>query len=147
MKQTIKLFVAAVSIAVITISSCGKYEEGPGFSVRTKKGRLAGEWTVDKFLYNGNDVTSSFVPSGTSYKISIEKDGSWTDTYTVGSISSTDNGTWEFVEKKEMLKWVTTGSSDTDGDTLTILKLKNNELWFEEHVGSDHYEYHYKPVE
>ena len=28
------------------ISSCGKYEDGPGFSLLSKKARVAGDWKV-----------------------------------------------------------------------------------------------------
>lgn len=34
-----------VVIAVLN-TACGKYPEGPGFSLRSKAGRLEGEWTV-----------------------------------------------------------------------------------------------------
>lgn len=129
--------IAVVAIGSLFLASCNKYEEGANFSLRSKKGRLAGEWHVEKVEYNGSDVTSSFLPSGATMTQTIEKDGTWTSKYTISSISQTEAGTWEFVEKKEQLKMVTTGSSDTDGDTSTIVMLKNKELKIKSGTGSN----------
>jgi len=127
MKMVFKALIAVVAVGSI-LASCNKYEEGANLSLRSKKGRLAGSWSVEKVEYNGSDVTSSFLPSGATYTTTIEKDGTWSATYTMGSLSTTETGTWEFVDKKEMLKMVTTGSSDSDGDTSEIVMLKNKEL-------------------
>lgn len=45
-----KLSVILMIIAGLSIifGSCGKYEEGPAFSLRTKTARLTGEWEIDK---------------------------------------------------------------------------------------------------
>lgn len=143
MKKITKILFALAIIGGVVIS-CKKYEEGPALSLRTKKSRLAGEWTAEKVLLNGTDVTSTYLPSGSTYKIKIEKSGSWSDTYTSSSGSSSDNGTWEFVDKKENLKRITNGSGDADGDTSIIIKLKNKELWLEEKSGSNTTRIQYK---
>jgi len=137
MKTTTKVLLSIAVICGIAIASCKKYEEGPSMSLRSKKSRIAGEWTIDKVLYNGSDVTSTYFPSGTTYKMTMEKGGSWNSTLTTSLGTSTDKGTWEFVEKKESLKMVTEGSGDADGDTSVIVKLKNKELWFEDKSGSN----------
>lgn len=128
MKNLFKTIIAVVAVGTLALSSCNKYEEGANFSIRSKKGRLSGDWHVTKVEYNGSDVTSSFLPSGASYHMDIAKDGTWKSTYTFSSVSSNEAGTWELVEKKEKLKVVTTGSSDTDGDTSEIVMLKNKML-------------------
>ncbi len=137
MKTTTKVLLSIAVICGIAIASCKKYEEGPAMSLRSKKSRLAGEWSIDKIYVNGTDVTSSFLPSGTTYKTTIDKGGSWTSVMTNSTGSTTDKGTWEFVDKKENLKMVTTGSADADGDTSVIIKLKNKELWLEQKSGSN----------
>ncbi len=128
MKNLFKTMIAVLAIGSLLLSSCNKYEEGANLSLRSKKARLAGEWKAVKVEYNGSDVTSSFLPSGSTYTQTIDKDGTWTSVFTFSSLSNTDTGTWEFVESKEMLKTVTTGDSDTDGDTSTIVMLKNKDL-------------------
>jgi len=137
MKTTTKVLLTFAVLCGIAVSSCKKYEEGPSVSLLSKKSRLAGEWTIDKVLYNGSDVTSMYFPSGTSYKLTIEKGGSWNDAMTSSAGTSTEKGTWEFVNKKEDLKMVTEGSGDADGDTSVIIKLKSKELWFEQKSGSN----------
>ena len=42
-------------IIVLAIASCGKYEEGPIFSLRSKKNRLCREWRLDKGYLNGEE--------------------------------------------------------------------------------------------
>jgi hypothetical protein len=134
MKKVIASFLGLVGAATV-ISSCGKYEEGPGFTLLSKKARYAGEWSVSNVTFNGTDVTSTFLPSGATYTLTSEKDGTWSSTYAVGGLSSTETGTWELYEDKVIM--VTTGSSDTDGDTSTIVLLKNKEMKVKDVSGSD----------
>jgi hypothetical protein len=145
MKNTIKITLSLVAMAMILVTACKKYPEGPGFSLRSKKSRLAGEWKFDKMLKNGTDITTQVMGSGDSQTMTIDKDGKWTSVYTSGSVSFTSTGTWEFVDSKENLKMVTDGSNDTDGDTSAIVKLKNNALWTEDTYGSDTYQSQYVP--
>ena len=46
-------------IVILTILlvgvSCTKFEEGPGFSIRTKKSRLIGEWELVEYMVDGAD--------------------------------------------------------------------------------------------
>jgi hypothetical protein len=137
MKKLFGILAAVAIVGSVVMTSCSKYEEGPSLSLRSKKARLAGEWSVSNVTLNGTDVTSLFLPSGTTYSMTIEKDGTWTSSYASSGFSSTEAGTWEFVDSKENLKIVTTGSSDTDGDTSTIVMLKNKELKLKDVSGSD----------
>lgn len=128
MKNLFRTMIAVLAIGSLVLSSCNKYEEGANLSLRSKNARLAGEWKAVKVEYNGVDQTSSVLPSGATFTLTIDKDGTWKAVTTFSSLSNTDTGTWEFVESKEMLKIVTTGQSDTDGDTSTIVMLKNKDL-------------------
>lgn len=129
--------IAIIAIGSLFLASCNKYEEGANFSLRSKKGRIAGTWHLHKVELNGSDVTSSYLPSGATLTQTIEKDGTWTSTYTISSLSNTDSGTWEFVDSKEKLKMVTNGSGDADGDTSTIVMLKNKEFKVKSVSGSN----------
>lgn len=137
MKNLFKTMIAVLAVGTLVLSSCNKYEEGANFSIRSKKGRLAGEWTATKVTVGGTDVTSSFLPSGATYKVTYEKGGSWTSAYTFASVTNTEAGTWEFVDSKEKLKSVTTGSADTDGDTSIIVQLKNKDLKLKSGTGTN----------
>lgn len=49
-------FLSVLVFAAVAISSC-KYEHGPNISLRTKRDRVANEWLVSKFVYDGVDQT------------------------------------------------------------------------------------------
>jgi hypothetical protein len=51
MNKLNKLFIVIPALIVFILSGCGKYEDGPGISLRTKNGRLEGEWKVTSLKY------------------------------------------------------------------------------------------------
>lgn len=125
-KSTLMIFLLSVVLV-----ACGKYEEGPGFSLKSKKGRLAGKWKIEKVTYNGTDVTASYQAFLPNYVMEYKKDG----TYTATSGSFTDNGTWEFSGDVNL-----TTKSNTAGSTAStseILRLKNKELKMKDVDGTD----------
>ncbi len=124
-------YAAVALVATLFITACGKYEEGPKLSLRSKKARVANTWkiaggTVSITDSTGN-TTSSDVEPDEDYSITIEKDGTWKD-------SDDDSGTWEFSDDKEKLKM----TYEEDGVSTTfeseILKLKNDEMWLKDEV-------------
>lgn len=115
------LFLAATIITVLNFSSCSKYEEGPKFSLRTKKARLTGEWEVVRI---GNET---YPQNGYSLEMTFEKDGDFKYSYTYGSYSYSTNGDWEFASDKEELDITV----ENQVETFEILRLKNDELWLE----------------
>ena len=139
MKNTIKIgFTAIVALSAI-IYSCGKYEEGPKISLASKKGRLAGTWKLDKYLADGVDKTTEYRTAIASESFAVDKKGKYTysqtSTSALGGQTSTDAGTWEFIEKKEALRTL----SDTSGaiaDTSNITRLTKKELWLKSASGT-----------
>lgn len=119
----------ALSTVAVSTSSCSKYEEGSKFTLLTKKARLVGEWTLDNYTVNGTSQDMS----GTTLKMDIKKDGTYTSTWSSGGFSSSESGKWEFNSDKSSI--VTT---DSDGDVTTteILRLANKELKFRDVDGS-----------
>ena len=123
----------AIIVALLTIVySCGKYEDGPKMSLASKKGRLAGTWKLDKYLADGVDKTTEYRTAIASESFAVDKKGKYTYSQTTTSLlggqTSTDAGTWEFIEKKEALRTL----SDTSGaiaDTSNITRLTKKELW------------------
>lgn len=116
------LFLAATIITVLNFSSCSKYEDGPKFSLRTKKARLAGDWEVVRI---GNET---FPQNGYSIEMEFEKEGDFRYTYSYGTYSYSYNGEWEFASDKEDLDIII----DNQVQTFEILRLKNDELWLED---------------
>ena len=118
-----KLLFGTLFIAVLTllVSSCGKYQDGPELSLLPKKFRLAGTWTVEKYVdVNGNETQDLI-----NIEIKYEKDG----TYSFKSNILSLNGTWKFDDTKENILTSYTISVLTFTDQVKILRLTNKELW------------------
>lgn len=114
------ILVSFLGIALM-FASCGKYEEGPSFSLRSKKARAVGVWTYEKVLANGTEVNISFFADSKFELMDNDK-------YQVraGNII-TEEGTWNFGTGKETIEVLETGSSTKN--VSTILRLTNDEFW------------------
>lgn len=124
-------------ISGIILSSCGKYDEGPAISLRSKKARLENTWNPVKVLINGTDQTE---PNTTNYQLQFDKEGGFNFiTQTI-----TYDGSWAFNDTKEqlILQWEVPWLSTiiTQNDTFDILMLKNDELWLKNDSAETHYE-------
>ncbi len=135
-----KLLVISI-IAIFAFSSCGKYEDGPAFSLASKKSRLVNVWQLDKAFENGVEVQLS-ADDKDDY-MEFTKDNKIKATIVSGSQSTTVEGTWEFDSKKENIITKITVMGITIEQTLKILRLKSNELWVEEKDGNDVHKYYY----
>jgi hypothetical protein len=111
--------------------SCSKYDDGPFFSLRTKKGRLVGEWELDKVIQNGQTQSLD-----SDYDIiwEFERDGDFEQTLEYGSYSYGYNGDWEFDNNGEELE---IEINEYGTQTYEINRLTNNELWIEINDGGD----------
>jgi len=130
--KNVKLLVAVALLgtATLTVTSCGKYDEGPGFTLLTKKARLTGEWDFKEYVDGSSGVSQA--DSDDDY-ITIEKDG----TYSYTSGSTTTSGTWDFASDKERLKVSYTVGSTTYSSESIILRLTNKELWLKDPDSGD----------
>lgn len=115
--------------------SCKKYEEGPMISLRTKTQRLTGDWKIDKATQDGVDITNQLP----EMIMTFEKDGK----LNVLNNATDMPGTWEFDSKKENLLLKFDGS--TDIEKFKIIRLKNDELWFDETAGTQIVRYYWIP--
>lgn len=126
MKSVIKAAFAVIAFTVL-FSACKKYEDGPAFSLLTKKSRISGDWTVDKYEYNGQDQTSTFLAAnGANYVIDIEKDGKYK---TTGMFP--DEGTWKFGEDKDDVYFMSNKAGATE-QAWRITRLKSKQLWMKQ---------------
>ena len=127
MKKMINRSLFIFAGLTFVLASCGKYEGGPGLSLLTKKGRLAGTWDISSFESANGDILT-FEPNTSS--LTFEKDGSYMVSITVLGLS--DSGTWEFNSEKTAIVSTTDGSTNT---TDPIYRLTSEELWFKDADG------------
>jgi len=126
-------YVTLAGATAVGVSSCGKYEDGPNFSLRSKKARVVGDWNVKSI---GSQVLGVQDNGGVQYGYTInmefDKNGSVIQTYnyTYGSYSASYSyaGDWDFSSNKEYLILTMDGYSDT----LEIKRLTNKEMWLDD---------------
>ncbi len=133
------------SLVVLIFVSCGKYEDGPMFSLASKKSRVVNVWRLDREFVNGSEVTLTANDKDDYFE--LKKDGSATYTIVSGNSSTSFSGGWKFDDSKEHLILSVTvsvfGQTTTSETTYKILRLKSNEMWLEEVDGNDTYKYYY----
>ncbi|MCF8297194.1 MAG: lipocalin family protein [Saprospiraceae bacterium] len=120
-----KLMLAAAVVIMLNFNSCGKYDDGPKFSLKTKTSRLVGEWEVVKV--DGDKITDA------DFILEFEKGGDFKATYTYEDYGSTYtdvyDGEWEWDSKKEVIKVDFDDGYNADWE---VMRLTNDELWFED---------------
>lgn len=122
MKRTLTYTFSLVAILMV-FAACGKYEEGPGISLRSKKARVEGEWKVTAMTINGNNAMTS----GTSTEIDITEDKFTTRDITAAG-TTTSNGTWKFDDKKDNIIVTYTEGAISVSYTYEIIRLANKEM-------------------
>ncbi len=128
------ILMGAALVTILNFNSCKKYEDGPGFTLKSAKGRLVGEWEVVKMTDSDG---FSYLDSDYDLELEFDKDGdfSFTTAYSYGgsSYSYSYNGEWEFSSDKEEIE------VEISGEKIDwkIKKLTNKELWFEDEEGTE----------
>jgi hypothetical protein len=125
MKKVITLTMLFFFIAVL--SGCGKYDEGPEFSVIPKYMRVANVWKISTYTVNGvSQSTSAF--SNNTYEFTTKY--KYIEKWTSGGLSVQSEGTWSFTSNQENIS--TTVVNAISGVSTTteykILKLYNDEM-------------------
>ena len=136
-----KLSILFAAFAVLFLVSCGKYEDGPGFSLRSKKARVCGSWTYDKILIDDVDVTANIVAAGEDYTWVFNKDGMYEGMWSFPGGWQSSNGNWFFENKQEDIVFP---DFNGDPDIYKILRLTNTEFWFSKTEYGSTKEYHLK---
>jgi hypothetical protein len=141
MKKNIFIGLIALFTLAFTITSCNKYEDGPKFSLLTKKSRLANTWVVEEATSTStNGTVTSTTSYFSTYTLTIKKDGTYTSTF--GNFA--DNGTWTLGEDKDDIRFLSSASGSTE-DSYRILRLKSKELWWKQtQSNGDVEEVHFK---
>lgn len=111
-------------LAITIIPSCKKYQDGPAFSLLTKKARICGDWSIESVSYNGVDQTAAYqLIVGANFTLDIEKDGK----YKIAG-NFPDDGAWKFGEDKDDV-YFTSSKAGSSEQAYRILRLKSKELW------------------
>lgn len=133
----LRFLLAAISWGLLlTFSSCGKYEEGPGISFIPKETRLEELWKLEKYSRNGIDKTdSAFHYLGGNYQLRFSdvNDGDYTE-YALECDGCSDmlswTGKWRFENDKEEIVLESNGREYGDR-RYKILRLSQDDLYVE----------------
>jgi hypothetical protein len=141
MKKLFFIGLATLAVSSATLTSCSKYEEGPGFALSSKKSRVAGNWKLSERTSNG----ISTIVQGYSEVLYIEKEGAFKDTayqnFQGFNYSAPISGTWDFSEDKLQLILNSNASASssnfsTGENVFDIIKLSKDELKVKKTSGS-----------
>ncbi len=132
---------------LLFLASCSKFEEGPGFTLRSKKARLSGIWILKEVTVNGSTSYNGqpvFDENSYFLKFTFEKDGKYTmsETYSdpANAMSNySETGTWDWKEDSLMLK-----SSTNSEDVIHVSRLTNSEFWIDETDGNEKWMYKFE---
>lgn len=139
----------SLGVFALLFAACGKYEDGPTFSLASKKARVANEWVIEKNIADG--VEQELTGYEQYYSYIFEKDG--TGKFKVEAHTQTYNGVdvdvaasetaieWRFDDKKEKIQMRMADSNgqfeDWDDEWSTILRLTSSEFWLQDQYSYD----------
>jgi hypothetical protein len=116
----------------IFLLSCGKYEEGPGISLLSKKNRITNVWSLSSKITNSQTTNLS----NTTWKVEIKDDETYNAQATyLGIPFLNESGIWKFSTDKSQLLTTASGSSNTD--SWEIIRLTKDELKLKYISGGD----------
>jgi len=145
--KKLNVILLTVVASVLMLTSCSPYEEGPAISLRSRTERLCNEWRLTRLYINGTEQTLSSFDQQTT--LEFKDNGTINYSYAVmdsTAIVITGSGTWEFNDDQtEVFTTITYTLGGTEKDTFKILRLKEEELWFENNEDGDVVETHYEP--
>ena len=132
-----------VLVFVLSAFSCQKYDDGPFFSLRSKKARVVNQWQAELVARNDIEVSERYLTYTMDFTDSEEF--AWSLRTTTDSTQTLSvNGTWAFASTNEQIKL--TFPSDPFGAQagerliyLDILRLKEDELWVKYLLEGDFY--------
>ncbi|MCF8445271.1 MAG: hypothetical protein K9G29_09715 [Crocinitomicaceae bacterium] len=122
-------FIAFLSLLAV---SCGKYEEGPGISLLSKKNRITNVWSLSSRMTNSQTTNLS----NSTWKVEIKDDETYSSQATyLGIPFLNESGIWKFSTDKSQLLTTPSGSSNTD--SWEIIRLTKEELKLKYISGGD----------
>lgn len=130
-----------IPLSIFLLAACGKYENGPKFTLLSKKARIVNSWKGKQASYNGvpYSLNSTFYENTYIFKKNFE----YQILGEANQIQAAEqNGTWRFDDEKESVIIEINGLTDT----LIISRLKNNSLWLKKEISGNTFLYEYIPA-
>lgn len=118
-------------IGLVGFAACKNYEEGPYFSLQTKKARVTNTWEVEAAVDAENsDITIEL----NFYQFKFDGDGAAHIFILDGATPSEIlTGTWSFTDGKDTFSWELEGDSTlfyyAPRETFDIYRLTGNQFW------------------
>lgn len=137
-----RTYLTITGLILVVFSGC-IYEDGPKFSLRSKKARLVNTWYIDKVYEAGVDKTDEYKNAYVNYKLELKDDNNYNLSYRPGNVANySENGTWKFSDDMKYLLYTPSGSSNEN--SWTILRLKNSEFWAQMSINNKTVDVHFK---
>lgn len=114
--KTIKITLlafAAVGLVMPVFNGCKKGEEDPAMSLRSRKGRVAGEWTVTAYE-STSDWATTYSDPNTSTGDLVKSEGTSSETFDGTNVSESNTGKNTYDDGK-----TTSNSATASGSTIT----------------------------
>jgi hypothetical protein len=143
-KIAFPLGLVAVLMCILMVG-CDDYENGPKISFRTKRERAINTWKAQVALRDDVDATAWYK----DWRLDMREDGRIviTDLDDQDSVI-TQNGFWDFVNDETQIRFLySVPAVDPDNKTVTILRLKEDELWFRDVTDTATWEFQLIPAD
>ncbi len=132
--KKVNLIIVFLAVFALVYSSCGKYEEGPSLSLRTKTSRLIGVWKLVELTSNGQ--VQEIGEESMIYE--FIKGGAFKLTGKIMGINFSADGEWQFDDSKEKVEIrLKQGNVWGEWSKYEILRLTNSELWLKDQYTED----------
>ncbi|MBL4755943.1 MAG: hypothetical protein JKY52_20415 [Flavobacteriales bacterium] len=138
--MNVRLTITALLLLGLTWSGCKKYEEGPRISLKSKKARVVNLWQYEEFIQFAMCVgpcNTNYLNVTTDYQlyyIEFKDDDTFLDSRRLAGWTEPKNyeGEWKLIDKKEWIDMCYQGDCGTY--KWKIIRLKEKEMWIEEHL-------------
>ncbi|RFC54552.1 hypothetical protein DXU93_06070 [Brumimicrobium aurantiacum] len=133
MKNKMKYILPILSVLFV-LTACSKYEEGPAFSLLTKKSRITGDWKTERKIDKEGDEEFYY----TDQTIRILKTGEYEVHQNKDIVI---DGEWEFANDNNDFR-ITYELDENENseevlniEEFEIIRLKSTELWLKDIYG------------
>jgi hypothetical protein len=143
-KFAFRLGFVLVILSLLTVA-CDDYPDGPKMSLRNKRERVINTWKAEYAYRDEVDATAWY----RDWTLDLREDGRLiiTDLDENDSVV-TQHGFWDFVNDEEELRFLySVPAVDPDQKTVTILRLREKELWFLDVTDTATWEFQLIPVD
>lgn len=129
-------------MGILLFTGCTKYENGPDFSVKSKKERITNNWQVSEATrLSGSGGT--FYEMYDDYQLNLGEDDKYTKFYRMSDDEHCiERGKWKFTNDKLFFRTTCDNGSEIE---YQILRLAGNELWVRFTDAGSEWELHLRP--